>query len=74
MMTGTERITLTEAARRSGHSGVALRQAACRGSLKAERVGEGNRATWFTTAAALADYLASRKTWRTYGSNQSGEA
>ena len=60
------RMTLAEAARRSGHSPVALRQAAQRGTLKAERVGDGNRATWYTSEAALAEYLAQRRSWKTY--------
>ena len=60
------RMTLAEAARRSGHSPVALRQAAQRGTLHAERVGDGNRATWYTSEAALAEYLAQRRSWKTY--------
>ena len=62
----TRRLTLTEAAQRSGHSPVTLRQAAQRGTLQAERVGEGNRATWYITEAALTEYLARRRTWKGY--------
>lgn len=62
-----ERLTIAEAARRSNHAPVSLRQAAQRGTLKAERVGEGNRATWYTTADDLAAYLAARRSWKTHG-------
>jgi helix-turn-helix protein len=61
-----EHISLAEAARRCGHSAVTLRQAAQRGRLQAHRVGEGNRATWFTTERDLAAYLAGRRSWKTY--------
>jgi hypothetical protein len=60
-----EAISLAEAARRTGHAAVSLRQAAHRGRLAAWQMGEGNRATWYTTPAALAAYLHSRRTWRT---------
>jgi hypothetical protein len=61
-----ERMSLAEAARRCGHSAVSLRQAARRGTLKAHRVGAGNRATWFTTERDLAEYLAARRSWKAY--------
>ena len=61
-----ELISLADAARRCGHSAVALRQAAQRGTLKAHRVGEGNRATWFTAERDLLAYLAARRSWKTY--------
>ncbi len=61
-----ERLTIAEAARRSNHAPVSLRQAAQRGALNAERVGEGNRATWYTTTDDLAAYLAQRRSWKTY--------
>lgn len=68
-----QRITLAEAARRSGHSPVSLRQAAQRGTLKAEKVGEGNRATWYTTEAALSAYLKQRYSWKTHGAGISDD-
>ena len=69
----SERITLAEAARRSRHTPVALRQAAQRGVLRAEKVGEGNRATWYTTPADLDAYLAQRHTWRGYAGRPPAE-
>jgi hypothetical protein len=62
-----ERLSLADAARHTGHSAVSLRQAAQRGTLRAERIGEGNRATWYTTTEALAAYLAARRSWKAYG-------
>lgn len=59
-----ERITLAEAARSSTHHPVSLRQAAQRGTLRATRVGEGNRATWYTTRDDLAAYLQNRRSWK----------
>jgi hypothetical protein len=63
-------ITLAEAARRSGHSPVTLRQAAQRRTLKVQRVGEGNRATLYTTMQDVTAYLDHRRTWRSYGSGE----
>ena len=64
-----EWMTLAEAARLCGHSPVTLRQAAQRGALHTRRVGEGRRATLYTTRDALHAYLANRRTWRAYGTD-----
>lgn len=65
-MDADERISMADAARRSGHSAVALRKAAQRGALRAERIGDGVRATYYTTARDLDAYLDGRRTWRAY--------
>jgi hypothetical protein len=67
MADAEQRLTLAEAARRSGHSPVTLRQAVQRGALRAARVGEGNRSTLYVTLADLRAYLERRRAWRGYG-------
>jgi len=69
-----QRLTLAEAARRSGHSPVTLRQAVQRGALRAERVGEGNRSTLYVTLDDLRAYLERRRAWRGYGQVPGTEA
>jgi excisionase family DNA binding protein len=59
-------LTLVEAARLSGHAAVSLRQAIHRGSLRATKVGSGNRATYLVARADLDAYLAQRHSWRGY--------
>jgi hypothetical protein len=59
-------LTLAEAGRRCGHAAVTLKQAIWRNSLRATKVGTGNRATYFVTPAAVDAYLAQRRSWRTY--------
>ena len=66
-----ERMTLAEAAHRCGHSPVTLRQAAQRGSLSVERVGEGRRSTLYVTVADLTEYLAKRRSWKAYRGSES---
>ncbi len=74
MAEGSRLMTLAEAARVSGHSAVTLRQAAQRGRLRVERVGEGNRATLYVTADDLEAYLAGRRTWRDYRTTSQEQA
>ncbi len=56
-------ITLAEAARRSGLTHIALRQAAQRGSLTATKIGRD----WITTPEDVDEYLRNRVSWKNDG-------
>jgi hypothetical protein len=59
-------LTIPEAAARFGLDYSSLRKAASLGRLKARKVGEGNRATYYTTEAAVEEWRAGtppRKGW-----------
>jgi hypothetical protein len=64
------RLTLAQAAQLTGHAAVSLRQAVRLGRLQAEQVGEGRRATYYVTEAALHQYLQSRRSWHGYHGHQ----
>lgn len=51
-------LTIPEAAARFGLDSSSLRKAAALGKLQARKVGEGNRATYYTTEAAVTTWLA----------------
>jgi hypothetical protein len=64
------RLTLAQAAQRTGHAPVSLRQAVRLGRLTAEQVGEGHRATYYVTEADLQQYLQSRRRRQGYRGKQ----